>query len=368
MKRNSARWLALLLVAAPVFFNGSQAIVGESAPSIAAGGIVPRGQPRIAIAREVLRISDRKISVDYDFRNDGSTDVAVDLVFPIPPYKNEWDAMDPMAQSFRSFVLSVNDERVTYQTDATAELNGSDVTKTLQSHHFDIPTFGHLEIGRDQHYLVRRVAVPDFVQLTKKDKHRLQSEGIFEQENGFSKYTVKLEYHWRQTFPAHSTVHIRQEFAPVVGFTEVPALADALKAALLPASSRTSAMLEPAAVESVSLLNGFCANTASLRSMLSAQEVFAQSSGAVVPQWVDFALTSSKAWNEPIEDFTLIVEVPQPEQGQQTLVSFCSPGVMQKPDANHIQVHLKNFTPATDLHVGFFNEPVNMPSETTAMR
>jgi len=368
MDRNSTRWVALLFFAAPVFFNASQVVVGESAPSIAAGGIVPRGQPCIAIASEVVRISDRRVSVDYDFRNDGGADVTVDLVFPIPPYKNEWDAMDPLAQSFRSFVLSVNDQPVIFQTEATAELNGSDVTKTLQSHHIDISTFGHLEIGRDQHYMVRRVAVPDFSQLSKKDQHRLQSEGIFERENGFSKYTVKLEYHWRQTFPAHSTVHIRQEFAPVVGFTQVPALADALQAALLPASSQTSAMLEPAAVESVKLLNGFCANTASLRSMLRAQEVFAQSSEAVLPQWVDFALTSSRAWNEPIEDFTLIVEVPQPAQDQQTLVSFCSPGVMQKPDANHIQVHLKNFTPATDLHVGFFNEPVNMPPEATATR
>jgi hypothetical protein len=368
MKRKSTRWAALLLVASPVFFAPSQAVVGESAASIAAGGIVPRGQSRIAIAREVLRISERKISVDYDFRNDGSADVTVDLVFPVPPYKNEWDAMDPAAQSFHSFVLSVNDEQAAYQTEAMAELNGSDVTRTLQSHHIDISTFGHLEIGRDQHFMVRRVAVPDFIRLSEKDQHRLQSVGIFEGEGGFSNYTVKLEYHWKQTFPAHSTVHIRQEFAPVVGFTEVPALADALQVALLTASNRTSAMLEPAAVESANLLNGFCANTNFLRSMMRAQQVFAQSSGVVLPQWVDFALTSTREWNEPIEDFTLVVEVPEPEHGQQTLVSFCSPGVMQKPDANHIEVHLTNFTPPRDLHVGFFNEPVNMPSETTAMR
>lgn len=367
MNRISARWVACLLVAAPFVIKPFQAVAGESAPSIAVGGIVPRGQSRVAIAREVLRISDRKVSVDYDFRNDGSADVTLDLVFPVPPYKNEWDAMDPAAQSFHSFTLTVNDESVTFQTDASAQLNGSDVTKTLQSHHIDIPTFGHLEIGRDQHFKVRRVAVPDFVRLSEKDQHRLQSEGIFEGEGGFSNYTVNLEYHWTQTFPAHSTVHIRQEFAPVVGFAEVPALADALQVALQPASSRTSAM-QGSAVDSVKLLNGFCANTNFLHSILSAQQVFDRSSGAVLPQWVDFALTSTREWNEPIEDFTLIVEVPEPDRGQQTLVSFCSPGVMQKPDASHLQVHLTNFNPAKDLHIGFFNEPLNMPSETTAMR
>lgn len=368
MNRKSVRWLALLLVAAPVFFEGSQVAGAESAASIAVGGIVPRGGTRVAIAREVLRIGDRKISVDYDFRNDSSADVTLDLVFPIPPYKNEWDGMDPAAQSFRSFVLSVDDEKVAYQTDVAAELNGSDVTRTLQSHHIDIPTFGHLEVGRDQHFRVRRVAVPDFIRLPKKDQDRLESEGIFEREDGYSKYTVKLEYHWTQTFPAHSMVHIRQEFAPVVGFTEVPALADALQAALLPASGRTSAMLEPSASGSVDLLNSFCANTALLRSLSLAQQVFANSSGAVLPQWVDFAITSTREWNEPIEDFTLIVEVPQPQRGQQTLVSFCSPGNIQRPDTDHIQVHMTNFTPTMDLHVGFFNEPVNMPSETTAMK
>jgi hypothetical protein len=368
MNRKCARWLTPSLVAAPLFFALCQAVGAESAASIAVGSIVPRNQARVAIAREVLRISDRKISVDYDFRNDSSADVTMDLVFPIPPYKNEWDAMDPAAQSFHSFVLSVNDEPVAYQTDATAELNGSDVTKTLQSHHIDIPTFGHLEVGRDQHFRVIRIAVPDFIRLLPKDQHRLESEGIFEREDGFSKYTVNLEYHWTQTFPAHSRVHIRQDFAPVVGFTEVPALADALQVALLPTSSRTSAMLEPAAVESADLLSGFCANTTFLRSILRAQQIFAQGSGAVLPQWVDFALTSTREWNEPIEDFTLIVEVPEPAHGQQTQVSFCSPGAIQRPDADHIQVHLTNFTPAKDLHVGFFNEPANMPSDTTAMR
>jgi Domain of unknown function (DUF4424) len=368
MNRKTSLWLALVLFAVPAFFEPSRAIAAEAAASIAVGGIVPRGGTRVAIAREVLRIGVRNVSVDYDFRNDSSADVTMDLVFPIPPYKNEWDAMDPAAQSFRSFVLSVNDEKAAYQTEVAAELNGGDITKTLQSHHIDIPTFGHLEIGRDQHFRVRRVAVPDFIRLSKKDQDRLESEGIFEREDGYSKYTVKLEYHWTQTFPAHSMVHIRQEFAPVVGFAEVPALEDALQAALKPASTHASTMLEPAATGSVDLLNGFCANTSFLRSMLRAQQMLANSSEAVLPQWVDFALMSTKEWNEPIEDFTLIVEVPQPQRGQQTLVSFCSPGNIQKPDADHIQVHLTNFTPSMDLHVGFFNEPMNMPSELTAMR
>jgi len=368
MNRKTACRLALLFVAAPVCLMPLHAAGAESAASIAVGGIVPRGQAHIAIAREVLRVSEGKILIDYDFRNDSNADVTTDLVFPIPPYKNEWDAMDPAAQSFRSFVLTVNDEQAAFQTEATAELNGSDVTRSLQSHHIDIPTFGHLEVGRDQHFNVRRVAVPDFIRLSRKDQDRLEAEGIFEREDGFSKYTVKLEYHWTQTFPAHAMVHIRQEFAPVVGFAEIPTLEDALQAALRQGGSQSSAMLEPSAARSIDILNGFCASTPFLRSILHAQQVLANSSEAVLPQWVDFGLTSTKEWNEPIEDFTLIIDVPQPVHGQQTQISFCSPGTIQRPDADHIQVHLTNFTPAMDLHIGFFNEPMNLTNETTAMR
>jgi len=260
MNPKTPRWPALFLIAVSAIFVPSQAIASESAAAIAAGGLVPRGQARIVIAKEVIHISDRKIVVDYDFRNDGNKDVTTDLAFPIPPYKNEWDAMDPAAQSFHSFLAWVNDEPVKYETEATAEVNGNDVTKTLQARHIDISTFGHLEIGRDQHYMVRVVAVPDFVRLSKKDQHRLQSDGIFDRSDGFSKFTVKLQYHWAQTFPAHATVHVRQEFAPVVGFTELPAEGVAFQAALLPASRRTGAMLEPAAVGSVNILDGFCAD------------------------------------------------------------------------------------------------------------
>ena len=82
---------AVILAAGLRLFASGGGFADDSAASIAAGGLVARRETRVTMAKEVLRISPTKIVVDYDFRNDGSADVTVDLVFPVPPYKNEWD-------------------------------------------------------------------------------------------------------------------------------------------------------------------------------------------------------------------------------------------------------------------------------------
>jgi hypothetical protein len=78
---------------------------------------------------------------------------------------------------------------------------------------------------------------------------------------------------------------------------------------------------------------------------------------------VDYILTTANTWQRPIEDFTLIVERPKPEYAGRVLVSFCSPmnGKVEKLDADHFQVHLTNFIPTTELHIGFFEVPVVKP-------
>jgi Domain of unknown function (DUF4424) len=72
---------------------------------------------------------------------------------------------------------------------------------------------------------------------------------------------------------------------------------------------------------------------------------------------VDFILTTANTWQRPIEDFTLIIERPPVAKGEQTLISFCSPGPVEKLDADHFQVHLTNFVPTAELHIGFFGLP-----------
>jgi hypothetical protein len=369
MNPKAAPRLALLLFAALAFIVPDRALAGDSAASVAAGGLVPRHSAHIVLARETIHISDKTVVVDYDFRNDSGARITTEVSFPVPPYKNGWDAMDPAIQSFRALRIWVDGNPVNYLTEAKAYLNDRDISKTLQADRIDIPSFGHLEIGRDQHSAKYRIAVPDFLLLPERERHRLQHEGIFSGGEGYSLYAVHLQYHWTQTFPAHSTVHIRQEYAPVVGFMQIQPRSGAFQAAPLSVSRQTGGKnLSPSPAEAASLLDSFCTDTSLFDGMSRAKIESVNSENAIDPRWVDFTLTSANAWQKPIEDFTLIVERPQPKEGRQTLISFCSPGKVEKPDADHLKIHLTKFVPEAELHIGFFDLPKETPALSSAMR
>jgi hypothetical protein len=156
-------------------------------------------------------------------------------------------------------------------------------------------------------------------------------------------------------------VHIRQEFVPVVGFSDIPLQYDTFQTASVPVKQRAATPPGRSAARALAMLDGFCPDASFLQSMMRAQKAYVTSWGAIIPHWVDFGLTSAAAWHAPIQDFTLIIEVPPHGHGEQTLISLCSPGKIEEPDDDHIQVHLTKFTPAQDLHIGFFNEPENLP-------
>jgi hypothetical protein len=178
-------------------------LADDGAASIAAGGLVPRRETRIVMAKEVLRIGVKKVVVDYDFRNDSDQEVTTEVAFPIPPYANESaEGPAPEEQSFQSFKLWVDGKPVQYESEAKATLNGRDVTAPLEANHIDIPTFGHFKIGLDS----KRMAVneaPDFTRLPQSAREQLVNGGLFELvDDPWGNWTVHLQYHWTQMFPA----------------------------------------------------------------------------------------------------------------------------------------------------------------------
>ncbi len=326
---------------------------------------MPRRETRIVMAKEVLRISLKKVIVEYDFRNDTDQDVTTEVAFPVPPYMNEFaDGPALEEQSFQSFKLWVNDKSVEYESEATATLKGKDITAILKSNHIDIPTFGHFVDQLDSKFR-EVIDTTDFNRLSKSTRDHLVKTGIFDVEGAaWGKWTVHLQYHWTQRFPAHSTVHIRHEYTPVVGFTQITLteVEDRLAKITTGHSSNSDQ-------DQDKLLAGFCADRpllSTLARQLNESELQAKTyneklmAGTSYPHWVDFILTSANTWQRPIEDFTLIIERPKPEHGGRVLVSFCSPanGKVEKIDADHFQVHLTNFVPAAELHIGFFDLPL----------
>jgi len=362
----SARCLVILTVlsaiAAPVSL-----LADDSAASIAAGGLVPRRETRIVMAKEVLRISNKKIVVDYDFRNDTDGDVTTEVAFPVPPYNSEVPETLPSGQAFEGFRLWVDGKQMTYQAEIKAVIGDKDVTELLRADHIDIPTFGHY-FGRDDSNHFFRESVPDFERLPESEQGRLVKEGLFDDTGGlaYAKWTVHLQYHWTQMFPAHSIVHIRHEYAPIIGFTRIDSPSEVLEAL---STDHLPENADSVLADQVSLLSGFCLDkslqrTIATRLRLSETdpvEIKNLSAGILYPQWVDFVLTSANSWKQPIEDFTLIVERGKVWiKDRQTLVNFCTPEhvPIKKLDADHFQVHLTNFVPTSELHIGFFDVPL----------
>lgn len=330
----------------------------DSAAAIAVGGLVPRRETRIVMAKEVLKISPKKVVVDYDFRNDSDEDVTTEVAFPIPPYVDGPNERSASLESFSDFKLLINGVPTHYSIEAKAFLKKKDVTRILEADHIDIPSFGHNDWKK---------GILDLNRLSKSEQSRLVHLGLFDLDAPMANWTVHLQYHWTQVFPTHATVHIRHEYSPVEGFQMLPR--DAFRQILHQPNSSKIVASEKASAEDQNALNAFCAETDLLRTVERSIEAQGPDDSYAHVHWVDFVLTSANTWKRPIEDFTLIVERGAMLSGEvKTLVSFCTPerSPVQKVDTDHFQVHLTNFIPKSELHIGFFDLPAR--KSTSALK
>jgi hypothetical protein len=304
------------------------AIADDGAASIAAGGLVMRREPRITMAKEVLTISTTKVTVDYDFRNDTDADITTEVAFPIPPYSAASNyERTPSESGFETFKLWVDGEPVRYRTDVHAFVGKRDVTTTLNRYHLDIATLGDrigkLPTGTTVELARQKVVstAPDY-------------PGTF-----YPNWTVHKRYYWSQTFPSRGTVHIRHTYTPVVGYSQVyPNI-------IIPPSKRSARAVEsPDTRFNREEFTSLCPSPASV-------EKLSHANGIIEPVWVDFILTTANTWKRPIEDFTLIVERPDPK----FTVSFCWNGPIEQLDANRFETHATNLIPSKELHIGFYH-------------
>lgn len=340
-------------------------LADDSAAAIAAGGLVPRRETRIVMAKEVLRISLKKIVVDYDFRNDTDEDVTTEVAFPVPSYDHSENSYIVSMASFHDFLLSIDGKPAPFKAEAKATFKGKDVTGILEAEKIDIASFGHIQ---EHEGLDTRNKIPDFTRLPENEQNRLTALKLFDigKDTAEANWIVHLQYHWTQTFPAHTTVHIRHEYTPVDGsagmIMDEKSLLDIRK---VPVNEANPKLLDP---NDPSDITTYCLGLPLAKSLAanihqSVLNGLDPTDETLILNYVDFILTTANSWRKPIEDFTLIIERPKPESGGHVLVSFCSPmnGKVEKLDADHFQVHLTNFIPISELHIGFFEVPVIKP-------
>jgi hypothetical protein len=323
MKKCIAFLLSAALLALPLFVHAD-----DGAASIAEGGIViMKREPRITMAKEVLHISDSKVIVDYDFRNDTDQSVETVVAFPIPSYSLALEQVDPDKQGFDDFRLWVNEKPFKFGIECRAYLKGRDETELLKSMKVDVGTFGHA--NSDHQYL-------DVQRLSVEQRRRLESAGLLDKEDDSPTWEVRKKYYWTQIFPAHSAAHVRHAYSPVVG---------ALNSIKYGWGASGDA-------ESAKELRTFCIE-GGLKQALD--KVVADKHRNAWYEYVDFILTTANTWKTPIEDFTLVVERPHQKDDLADYVSFCWNGPVTKTDLDHFVATATDFVPKKELRIGFFH-------------
>ena len=301
----------------------------DSAVSVAAGGIRLSREARISMEKEILRISDKTVAVDFDFLNESDSDIRTEVGFPIPPYKfREWG--DPgWRRDFSDFRVWVDGREIKYQTDARAKLNGKDYTDLLRKLGFEID----FAMNDDNDDLGDRLE-KTFASLSPSDQSRLLGLGLVKPERGRHdfEWEVYKEYHWTETFPAHKIVHIRHEYTPEVGYQPVE-------------MGELQTKFSDACVGQT-LENRLKADVAG-RSAREGKYVYLE--------WVDYILTSANTWKTPIKSFELIADGPKLDKDHHHYyVSFCWSGTIVRRDADHVVAHVGNFVPERELRIYFF--------------
>jgi hypothetical protein len=290
----------------------------DGAASIAAGGLIlMKREPRIVMAKEVLSISENKVIVDYDFRNDSADNITTEVAFPIPAYIAETDGPSSSQAGFDDFKLTINGAPAAFQTEVRAFTKKGEITKLLKDMQVDAASFGHLD---DQ-----QAKTTDVSRLNDAQRRQLVALGALDsQDQMMPTWRVEKKYHWTQTFPAHGTVHVRHEYTPVLG-----------------ASNMVS---EPE-------YSSLCPSPAMRKSIAKNGNSESNMTGL---NYVDFILTTANTWKTPIEDFTLNIERPS-EDYPVNDVSLCWNGPVTKTDANHFSAHVSGLVPNKELRVGFIH-------------
>jgi hypothetical protein len=352
-----------------ILLGGALRVVegNDSAASTGAGGIQLRREANVSMEKEVLTISEAKVTVEYEFLNESDQDIATDVAFPIPAYGNGF--IDPAGRrDFNDFHLWVEGKPLKYETEVRADLNGKDQTEVLTKLGIDIASLGHYGDNPKSQPAGQVNA------LSPEARAQLLRLGLVSGEDAPRPWEplwkVLKTYYWTQTFPAHKVLHVRHEYVPAIGIDEMqpdtldPAVRkERLSSLKAKANSTTSTFKGKSAAaleELYSNIDNSCVSPSVQKSIMDeTAKKYKSSEDSITMIWVDYILTTANSWKTPIKDFTLIVDSkPAPLLGRVApQAAFCWDGEVKKADASRVQAHVANFIPKKELHVAFFSLP-----------
>ncbi len=324
-----------------IFPNPCTPSPNDGAASLAAGGIQLRSEPSISMEKERLTIGLKKVEVEYEFLNGASADITTEVAFPIPRYQCDGAVPDP---HFRDFKVWVDGSPVAFQTSLRAFVNGDEKTKLLTDAKLSTDT---IEID------IAKCYEPDknneIGRLPSSARKKLTQAGLID-EDGNPRWTVEKIYHWSMTFPSQKIVHVRHEYSPVVGQSQVPEgyFKPVIQNLLGKGDSAGLDGHPPEIVEQYAhMFRNACADVPAVEGFEARPE-----SGLAV-HWVDYILTTANTWKTPIKDFTLIVDVTNPWSKDPITANFCWDGPVNRLDPAHFIAEKKGFRPDKELSIFF---------------
>lgn len=318
-----------LLFALPLLFT-LPAIANDSIGGVSAGGIVFRNTDAIAMKKEVLTVSARLITVDYEFVNESVADVEETVIFPLPSYPAATRPNDGYYGQPDAFSIEVDGIPVKFRSVVLATIGGVDVTAKLRKVGLtDAQIAYHATFGNA--LSVKRLTAQQRQQLVKLNMFAEGPTGEMD-----AAWDIKVNYVWQQKFPANKVVRVHHAYRPFVA-------AGPGEDAIYPETEKS-----------------YCMDAAFLKSRDRYAANFEKTGdGYLQAAKVSYILMTGNHWKRGIEDFTLNLVKSAPSD----LISLCFPGKVSKLDAKTYQVHLKNFRPTTDLEVYFGSTELRLGNE-----
>jgi hypothetical protein len=307
-------------IAALALLPPAAAHANDAVGAIVAGGVVLRSERRIAMKKERLLVSQEKIRVEYEFVNESQDEVTTEVVFPIP----EFGPDDYERYVVTDFTVSVDGRRIPVEKDVRAFLEGKDVTRALRNAGLDLAAWVSVpwvsDVPDKRQSLILRLPQAKLVELRQRGLLRF----ITFSRPGFSypgldepQWITRISYHWTQRFPAGKVLRVEHEYSPGVG-AEQGVQETSVKAACADPGLARALSVNPSGGTSL----------------------------------VKYILTTANTWKTPISDFELIVERPE-----DSVVSFCWDGPVQKIGKTTFRAAVENFVPKRELTVYFFSLP-----------
>lgn len=329
--------LDLLLITALTVTAAGAAQANDSSASMAAGGLELVRNDQVRMVSEVLRISPRLVEVDYVFENTGRADVTTLVAFPLPELSQTVWYYSPLNIPFEK-----NPNFVGFQV----WVDGREIKPEIE-----IRAFGKSEITAD----LRRLGVDPFQPDLRLHRPEVVDElrrlgailddGPAAKPDPVAEWSVRVSFHWSQTFPAGRQISVRHRYRPVHGNSYAPV--DTKEQS----GRRTKA--------DQSLGGQWCFdqdyNAAELRLFARQFEDAAKARDKLTRDYrvwydnVQYVLKTGANWRGPIGRFEL-----QIDKGGAELVSTCPiPGLRLQRAPYGFNAVANDYTPTSDLDILF---------------